>query len=65
MKINVGGTCISCNKTVSIEIEESDYERYEAGSVYIQEIPGLTLDEREFLISRICGQCFDRITEEN
>jgi len=58
--------CIFCGNTEEIIVKEKDYEAYLRGEGHIQEIfPYLTADQREIMISGICGKCFDGILEDD
>lgn len=53
-----------CGRTQEINITEEQYKRWKAGE-HLQDVaPNLTADEREILISGICGICFDKIFAE-
>jgi len=53
-------TCVSCKTEHSIQVREQDWIRLQNGE-HIQDVmPYLSLDERELLISGICGKCFDK-----
>ena len=55
-------TCEVCHTTYKIRVVESDYKLWQAGRMLIQDaLPELTDDERELLLSGVCGTCFDRI----
>ena len=57
--------CISCKENVSIVASKEQWERYEKGAEKIQDIfPELSADEREILITGMCGRCFDKMFEE-
>jgi len=53
--------CDSCSGSVSVAIRSKDFYRWQGGE-YIQDAaPYLSVDDREFLISRICADCFDEM----
>lgn len=59
MKITIHKTCFSCNETYQLEVHEKDLIAIHQGA-HIQDVmPYLSSDERELLISGICGKCFD------
>lgn len=63
--MNITIKCIQCNKDHVLEVEKDDLEYYITGAGYVHEIfPYLSADERELLISRTCGPCFDLIFNE-
>lgn len=54
--------CSYCCRKVQIQVNKEDYERYNDpnNEQLIQEIfPYLSADDREILISKVCGKCFD------
>lgn len=54
--------CISCNNHVNIIATEKQWEQYRNGVKKIQDVfPELTPDEREIMITGMCGDCFDNI----
>lgn len=53
--------CNLCKETHVIYAYIEDVELWESG-IHIQHaMPYLTADERELLISRTCGSCFDKM----
>lgn len=57
-------TCILCSKESEVTVKEVDYMAWRDG-VFIQNVmPYLTPDQRELLISGICGNCFDDLFPE-
>lgn len=40
------------------------YEQYCRGKGYVQDLDFLTDDEREIILSGICGQCFASLDED-
>lgn len=52
--------CILCSQRHEINVKAEGYEEWKRGAVRIQEVlPETPADERELLISGICGKCFD------
>lgn len=52
--------CSMCNETHKIEVKTCDWNRYEDGEEHIQDVfPYLNADQREIIISGVCGACFD------
>ena len=58
------GPCICCKKTISVSIAAPGLYAYRQGA-YIQEALSNNADEREFLMSGICGPCFDSTMSED
>lgn len=54
-------TCEMCGKTVNIEAYPQDISDWENGELIQSALPYLNADEREILISKTCGECFDRM----
>jgi hypothetical protein len=53
-------TCSECKRLVEIAIQESDFEIFRTSSISIQKcFPYLTFNEREILLSGVCGRCYD------
>lgn len=54
--------CNICNAEYYIRVKKKDYELYKNSDMHIQDIfPYLTPDERELIISHVCGECFDEL----
>lgn len=53
-------SCVSCGAEKRIVVDMADYEDWRAGGLIQNCFPYLSADDREILISRICGECFDR-----
>ncbi len=54
--------CIYCKRGVVIEVSELAFNNWNAGALAQDALRELTDDEREILISGICGTCFDELT---
>ena len=54
-------TCRSCKKDNRLEIAERDYKRWLSGVPIQMAMPRLSADDRELLVSGICGKCFDKM----
>ena len=57
--------CVSCKDTHVLMVNKNDLKRWESGARIQDAMPYLTPDERELLISGICGKCFDRMLGED
>ena len=44
-----------------MKVVQGDYEAWENGKLIQDVMPYLSADEREVLISGICGPCFDKM----
>lgn len=55
-------TCKRCKKRVSFVVWADDWDAWKSGELLIQDAFWyLTAGEREILISKICGKCFDEM----
>lgn len=53
--------CTQCKTVATISITAAEIRRWRGGE-YIQNVkPDLSPEQRELLISGICGPCFDRL----
>lgn len=57
-------TCLMCNRTYEIEMDVDAYKKWIAGSNIQDVAPELSIDERELLISGVCGNCFDELFQD-
>jgi hypothetical protein len=57
--------CSKCDTEVLISVEYDDYEAWRNGELIQNAMPYLTADQREILISSICGDCFDLMFPED
>lgn len=54
--------CAMCGAVYSIIYNREDMVDWLSGKGFIQDaLPYLAMDERELLISRTCGNCFDKM----
>ena len=60
-KIDFRIRCIKCNKYHSISCTIDQYDQWKAGTYIQWAMPHLTVNERELMISKICGECFDKM----
>lgn len=62
----ISRSCLRCKEQHNIEMAEADYDSWQLGEHIQSAAPYLSEDDRELLISGICGPCFDAIfTEED
>lgn len=59
--IKIHKECKLCKTSRTIEVKKDDYEKVQQGEHIQNAMPYLTADERELLISGICGTCFDEM----
>ena len=61
-KVTLEKKCFKCKSVTHITVDANDYKRVTIDGELIQNAMGyLSEDERELLISGICGKCFDEI----
>ena len=53
--------CIQCGHPQHIEARTADLDAWIGGELIQVAMPYLTADEREILISGVCGTCFDNM----
>lgn len=57
--------CIACRTKHTILVPTAGYRLWMNRQKRIQDaMPGLSADERELLMSGICGRCFDKIFDD-
>jgi len=54
-------TCRQCGTTAQIPVLGPDYDRWQNGELIQNAMPYLSADDREVLISGVCGTCFDNM----
>jgi hypothetical protein len=64
-KLEIDIKCQECGTSHIFMVNSKDYIKYIAGKLSIQTcFPYLTSAERELIISHICGECFDKLFDE-
>ena len=58
MMTTLWAACNKCKDQVEMSVNIDDYTSWENGELIQNAMPYLTADEREVLISGICGPCF-------
>jgi hypothetical protein len=56
--------CIKCRDVHILLVESEDYAAWQRGELIQDAMPYLSADEREILISGVCGRCFDEMFGE-
>ena len=56
--------CIQCHQPQHIEARTADLDAWIGGELIQVAMPYLTADEREILISGVCGTCFSKMWGE-
>ncbi len=62
--ITLTKTCHLCKTEHEMQVSDQSLERFQKGEHVQFAFPYLTADERELLISGICGKCVDEIFAE-
>lgn len=57
--VKIEGPCYSCSKPVAVTVKADDYSQFEGGAFAQDCFRYLSAEQREFLISGICGTCWD------
>lgn len=58
-------TCLACNQPESVTVNTVDFLDWKNGELAQICFPYLNSSERELLISKICGKCFDKMFPED
>ena len=56
--------CIVCDDTFDIMVDPNDLNRWAEGELIQEALDYLNPDERELLLSGICGSCWDDLFPE-
>lgn len=60
------GACVQCHRLVQFTAPIAEYKAWTEGHALIQNaMPSLGDSDREFLISGVCGKCFDELFKED
>lgn len=60
-RVTFTGPCVDCLQPQSVEVDEAAAGRYQRGEFVQDCFPDLSASAREFLISGICGECWDKM----
>jgi hypothetical protein len=63
--LEISEKCLSCGKVFSLFVDPGDLDRWLNGELIQKAMPYLTVAERELLISKTCGPCFDKMFAED
>lgn len=61
-QVQISGTCIVCKEKVEFYVSQDSHRAWKAGAHIQEAMPEVSPGHREFLISKTCETCFDRIT---
>ena len=64
-KITLTRKCPFCETERHKEFDEEQYRKYQAGAYVQDAMPDASPDDREFLITGICPDCWDVMEETN
>ena len=56
--------CRNCKQITKILLDESDLHKWQNGELIQNALPYLNENQRELMISRICGKCFDKMFDK-
>ena len=57
--------CIECKKVYRVTVPDDGFMRWISGNAHIQDaMPSVSADDRELLMSHMCGSCFDKLMGE-
>ena len=60
--LEVEVTCIVCGTTKKIQVPESGFKAWYNRGVLIQSaMPSVPAEDREMMMSQICGKCFEEM----
>jgi hypothetical protein len=60
----VSGPCYSCTQTQEVRAAADALNKFQAGGYAQDCFPDLSAGQREFLISGICDECWDKLFAE-
>lgn len=63
-KVAVRGPCCDCGKPQEVIVADAALRKFRAGDFAQDCFPELPAEQREFLISGICGDCWERMFSE-
>jgi hypothetical protein len=58
------GECVICHKPQEVVVTSEALYKWQHGAFAQDAFPTLTVNQREFLISSICGKCFDKLFDD-
>ena len=64
MVMNADLICVSCRvcgRRFLISVTEAEYASWQSGTCIQNAMPNLSVEERELLISKTCGTCWDKM----
>jgi len=61
MEVYIHLSCVQCGSRRHLEVEQRGYDDWRAGTLIQDALPDLDADEREWLISGYCPECWDSL----
>ena len=61
----VPAACRCCQGVFCVEVDAVGYEQWKAGELTQNAMPTLSAEERELLISKACGDCWNKLFPED
>ena len=63
--MHISKNCVECDKTVEFDIRAEDYDHWKEGGILIEDaLWYISPDNREMLLSGICGDCWNKLFSE-
>lgn len=61
-KVEINECCIKCNTNVSFMVYADDWDDWQDNQSFIQDAFWyISPDQREILLSKVCGKCWDEL----
>ena len=57
--------CSSCDQAYTLDVTNDQLQRWSKGELAQNVFTNLTAAERELLITQTCGECFNKLFDEN
>ena len=57
-------TCSECGQSSRLQLDRGALERWKGGELIQRAFPDLSADDRELMISGLCGACFDLLFDD-
>jgi hypothetical protein len=64
-KTIISVSCRECLQKKQFDVETAHYDAWAAGALIQRAMPEISEDDRELLISGMCGTCFDSMFEDD
>lgn len=59
--VTIRDNCCRCDRKVEFEVKSEEFKNWMDGMFIQKAMPDLNADQREFLMSGICGSCFNEM----